>query len=647
MNVMKQRHFLRIFFFIGGVLAAWYLYESLYRRNIWFFGVAALGILLGVLFLLTWSKKDEINLNLPYPKKTSTLWTLFFNLMVVYAAAVYFIPLGLFISGSGRLLIGYLLAGIGSWLLYAVDEKQSPFLSLSMLLLILGVTYRSIDFIGEIQAGPFALGWSEGSRFYNASTFLAQRVYGQALPLPVLHPSRYLMQALPFVFGIKSILFHRVWQVLLWLVTTWLTAWLFSKRLKVRSRFPMVVFSAFFFLFLFQGAVYYHLLVCVILVLVGYKKDQPLRTLIFVLLASFWAGISRVNWIPVPAMLAIALYLLDTPLKGRDCFKYLIRPIVWFVAGSVLAFLTKQGYMAISGEPRELFDSAFSSSLLWYRLLPNATFFLGILPAIFLVCLPMGALFLRSWQQGLKKELHWLRWLGLFGMLAVLFAGGILVSLKIGGGGDLHNMDAFLCLWALVLPSLIEGAYQPEDDQDIEVKTAQHSPAWILLMFLIPVIFAFMRARTINFAPASAQDNDLRELRHALETIKDEPGDILFISERQLLTFGDLKEIPMVAEYEKVFLMEMAMGNNQPYLQEFARLLENHQYKAIVSDPVNTAFQTPDHGFAEENNAWVGKVLLPMLEQYTPVLSWRNGEVNLLVPNNQSELIEALEEPQK
>jgi len=70
--------------------------------------------------------------------------------------------------------------------------------------------------------------------------------------------------------------------------------------------------------FLFQGAVYYHLMVCVVLVLLGYKKDKPLRTLIFVLLASVWAGISRVNWMPVPGLLAVALYLLDTPFDGKN-----------------------------------------------------------------------------------------------------------------------------------------------------------------------------------------------------------------------------------------------------------------------------------------------------------------------------------------
>jgi len=43
--------------------------------------------------------------------------------------------------------------------------------------------------------------------------------------------------------------------------------------------------------FFFQGAVYYHLMVCVVLGFAGLQKDKPLRTLIFVLLASVWAGI--------------------------------------------------------------------------------------------------------------------------------------------------------------------------------------------------------------------------------------------------------------------------------------------------------------------------------------------------------------------
>ena len=49
----------------------------------------------------------------------------------------------------------------------------------------------------------------------------------------------------------------------------------------------------------------------VILVLWGFDATHFWRNLVLVLVASLWAGISRVNWLPVPGMLAAALYLLE------------------------------------------------------------------------------------------------------------------------------------------------------------------------------------------------------------------------------------------------------------------------------------------------------------------------------------------------
>ena len=95
-----------------------------------------------------------------------------------------------------------------------------------------------------------------------------------------------------------------------------------AKRFSQSKKVSLPWLTALLFLFFFQGAVYYHLMVCVVLVLLGYKKDKPLRTLIFVLLASVWAGISRVNWMPVPGLLAVALYLLDTPFDAVDAFEH-------------------------------------------------------------------------------------------------------------------------------------------------------------------------------------------------------------------------------------------------------------------------------------------------------------------------------------
>ena len=126
-----------------------------------------------------------------------------------------------------------------------------------------------------------------------------------------------------------------------------------------------------------------------------------------------------------------------------------------------------------------------------------------------------------------------------------------------------------------------------------------------------------------------------------LAASQDEPGDVLFIS-RQLLSFGELPGVSVYPDYEKVFLMEMAMGNNRAYLDKFVGHLEAKDFSAIVLDPVGIGLQNERQSFAAENNAWKNLVLYEILDSYEPVLSWQNGEVNLLVPRGRTDLIEAL-----
>ena len=45
---------------------------------------------------------------------------------------------------------------------------------------------------------------------------------------------------------------------------------------------------------------------------------------------------------------------------------------------------------------------------------------------------------------------HLLRLGLIFAALLVLFAGGLVVSMKIGGGVDIHNLDAYLSLLLIV-----------------------------------------------------------------------------------------------------------------------------------------------------------------------------------------------------
>jgi hypothetical protein len=107
------------------------------------------------------------------------------------------------------------------------------------------------------------------------------------------------------------------------------------------------LFMAWGILFLFQGPVYYHLLVIPIILLWGFESDRFWKSMALVGLASIWAGISRINWYPIPGLLAAVLYLLEKDYHSdlargawRSIWDYLARPVIWVVFGTLIAFLS-------------------------------------------------------------------------------------------------------------------------------------------------------------------------------------------------------------------------------------------------------------------------------------------------------------------
>ncbi len=100
-------------------------------------------------------------------------------------------------------------------------------------LLAYSAVFVGLFYVNGIAATPFMLGWSEASRYYNASLWFSRQVYGIWLPLPELHPSRYLLQSLAFLFS-DSIEVHRAWQVFLSLACSALTAWALASGLGRR-----------------------------------------------------------------------------------------------------------------------------------------------------------------------------------------------------------------------------------------------------------------------------------------------------------------------------------------------------------------------------------------------------------------------------
>ena len=196
--------------------------------------------------------------------------------------------------------------------------------SFGLALLFGGIVFQSYFVLQPVTDYPFSLGWSEASRFYYGSLPFSKSVYGVRLPLSVWHGTRYFLLSIPFFFGEPSLWAARLWQAILWISLSGLTSFFLVRRLKLDTLAMKFLIGGWFALFLFQGAVYYHLLICVMIIFAGVSPRHYLRSLAAIIFASFWAGMSRVNWFPVPAMLAITIYLLKQPFsKSRNFWQYI------------------------------------------------------------------------------------------------------------------------------------------------------------------------------------------------------------------------------------------------------------------------------------------------------------------------------------
>lgn len=349
-----------------------------------------------------------------------------------------------------------------------------------------------------------------------------------------------------------------------------------------------------------------------------------------VILASLWAGISRVNWFPVPAMLAIALHLLEEPVAShKKLWHYLKHPVLWTLAGLSSALLSQFLYIVWSGNAENAgdFGSSFTSDLIWSRLLPNVTYPLGVLPGILIVSAPLLIL-LAYMLVGKGSNLHAIRVLGLSSMLGVLFLGGLIVSTKIGGGADIHNMDAFMVLLAVLSCSFFAGQVANEADG----ATWRAVPVWVIVIAaLVPTVFS-MQGVNPRFSYDRAQAKaELDVLRDMIEDVSEQGGDVLFISERQLLMFHMVEGVRLVPEYEVVTLMEMAMSGDQSYLERFYDDLSSHRFDLIVSRNQRPV-RKEGEPFAEENNVWIDFVTKPLLCSYDRQQLLESTNILLLEP---------------
>jgi hypothetical protein len=152
------------------------------------------------------------------------------------------------------------------------------------------------------------------------------------------------------------------------------------------------------------------------------------------------------------------------------------------------------------------------------------------------------------------------------------------------------------------------------DESELKIR----SLPTLALGALIPILFLIL---LLSPYPKYDQTKNENAYRQLVQTVNEmgKKGPVLFINERQLVTFGDV-QVPLVADYEAVTLMEMAMSNNQAYLNRFYGDLKSHRFAAIVAAKQNEVIKETGP-LVEENNAWNSRVSPYLLCYYHPVLT--------------------------
>jgi hypothetical protein len=516
-----------------------------------------------------------------------------------------------------------------------ITWRKLPWLSALILsVLANAVVYCLVVNFSEVNNYPFSLSWSEVSRYYGASLFFAKEVYGQQFPLPVLHPTWHLLLTIPFFFSTLPIWVDRLWQAVLQFALILLTGIVFTRRLGKPGRLIFWGVVVWAFLFLQQVQIMFSLLPAAIIVLGWADPRKFWRTTFLVLFASIWAGLSRINWFPVPGMLAGVLYLLEIPFRdSRSWARYFCKPAAWLIGGALLAFGVNSLYNVISGNAIKggQFASSLTSDLLWYRLLPNASYPLGILLATFLASAPIILIiFLALRRTG--KTLHPWRLAGILTAVAILLAGGLVVSIKIGGGSNLHNMDAYFLMLMLCGGYFYFHRWTPETP--IHVPASNKIPA-LALVIMLPIWFILQMGGTLftwDHALANAAEQTIQA---QAEQAAQSSGNVLFISQRQLLALQEVK-VPLIPAYEQDYMMEMVMSHNQAYLSQFQNDLRNQRFAMIVADPQYDHLYGNERGFAAENNLWVIDVSRPLLCYYQSANPpGMDPDISIYIPRSQ------------
>ncbi len=483
----------------------------------------------------------------------------------------------------------------------------------------------------QVTGYPFKLAWSEGNRLWDYSLYFRWDQYqfpsGASLP-GYMAPGRHGLWGLPFLIPNLSIAVERMWDAMLWIVPYLALGWglarLYGGGWPGRHRVWAVLWVL---LFLTSGGIFAPLALSACLIVWGYRPRRVVRSMILAAIASCYAGLSRWTWLLAPGAWGVMLVLLGPGRDDRPAVR--LRHAVGVGLAGLLGGLASQGILAAAfPQPNSVFSTALSQPLLWYRMLPSPTNAIGVVPGLLLATVPLLGLVL--WAARRKVVLWTALEQGFLALLVLALTGaGLAASAKIGGGSNLHNADMLL-MTLLLLVGIVVGWAGGD-----RVRLSEQLPDWgralVVLALVVPTLDAVRTGSLPELPTAQVTDDSLAVLQQQIRTAADH-GPVLFIDQRQLFTFGQIDQVPMVMEYELKDMMNQALSSNEAYFQQFRADLQRRRFALIVSDPLPGELQGRAHQFGEENDAWYTYVATPLREYYRPLQMLDEVGIWLLVP---------------
>jgi len=572
---------------------------------------------------------DRIIQFLGYKK---VLWVLLVILFIAISTFFFLSPQNVFFQDfPQRLILFVILSLLGADCLSLVFTTK-PWWSLWATALLIFSAVLIVSYEATlISPYPFTLGWSEGKWMLDGSLILAKKVYGFHAPIPFQEPTQAVLRAFPFLISnTPSLLIQRAWGFLLTVGIPLLTVIVLISKFKIRGFLYKLLVGLLVFCLLFLGPVKFYLLSIFLIFLFLYASKSNLRITLAVVVASLLIPPNRLNWYLAPGAFTLLFHILETPYNGNG-FKYLWKPATLIFVNILVVGVNATLFTLFSGNPLTVFSVISSSPFLWYRLFFFPSSPLGVLVPAALISLP-SIWFIAKWYRLNRLSFHWIRTTLTLSILLVFFLGGLLVSAKIGGGNNLHNLDIFFLLMAVV--AVYAASQSIKGDRPLSPVNSRHT-AYVSLANAI--LFSLW---LLYSTPGAIKIPNQQQAMKAVQTLQSEikqiqttdPRPALFIYQTQLLTSGLIPGVKPVPNYDNVFLIEMAISNNQPVLREFYNQLEAHTWSVLVMPPLYAKIKDISTGFAEENNAWVEKIIFPMLCSYQSVTIDKDFDYELLVP---------------